>query len=246
MLNALIAATKATMETSITTVAVNIYDLGPIDRTVENRFIQTVLYPQGISDWEVVPQPVGRPVISKTGFIGNCSIYLTPDEPGYYHDPVRLILIVDYSRLALTASLWEEDCGLSELTSHYMHSRDLGSDGMQNCIKNSSATETKTENCENDLVTAFRDLLKGSGYTNIDGVLTIGENGGDQMMLAAVRRALEKEFDNGASVDLSLVKRFSPDLAFAGSRASAWAEWGVKDDLRKEKEWEANRLNLDL
>lgn len=171
---------------------------------------------------------------------------MTPDEPGYFHDPPQVILVVDYSRLALTASLFEESCGVAMLTDHHLHSRDLGFDGMQTCMNNnSSATETE-ETCKDSLVAALRTMLKGSGYAKIGGVLIIGENGDNQVMLDAVRLALTKEFENGATVDLELVKQYSPDAAFAGSRASAWAEWIVKEELRREKERESEWLNSDL
>jgi hypothetical protein len=66
----------------------------------------------------------------------------------------------------------------------------------------------------------------------IDAVLLGGERAHDESMIALLRQVLGEVYANGASVDLSLTRTFSPDLTFVGSRAAARAERGEKEHRR--------------
>lgn len=90
----------------------------------------------------------------------------------------------------------------------------------------SKATDKKS--CDTVIHTALaklvRDSLNVSGKTVLNVALVYGEGADDEHLTSVLRQAFENIFTNGGSIPLSRVKSFSPDLAFAGSRAMAVAD----------------------
>jgi hypothetical protein len=110
-----------------------------------------------------------------------------------------------------------------EMTSR-LNSIELGDDAMQSC----KWTATDETACDETFKSALRSASKDSSRDEceeIGPVLIFGESAGDDAMLAILREILGEQFPNGDSVDLSRVRDFSLDPAFAGSRSMAKAVW---------------------
>ena len=107
-----------------------------------------------------------------------------------------------------------------------LNSAELGFEGMRNCNGRENAGDVRT--CDEALKAALRGVSVDSSRDEKEGVgavLVFGESADDEALLIALREVLGEQFPNGDSVDLSRVRAFSPDPAFAGSRAMAKTVW---------------------
>lgn len=161
------------------------------------------------------------------GIQGNCSDpYTLPEDPLYYHDPEQLAFTIEYTRDSMTAGLWKEECGALEMV-HRWNSAQLGRNAMQTCRE----TVNNKAICEESFKSALRSVtndLSRDKNKEIDHVLVLGECADDDAMLTTLRQILEEQFPNVDSVNLSRVSSFSPDPAFAGSRAMARTAWTAR------------------
>jgi hypothetical protein len=225
ILKALVAAAESTLETSVKFAAVSAYDIGTIDHKVANDNVHTALSELGVDSYNRLDHVV-RQLAPVLGFQGNCSEpYTLPDDPSYHHDPEQLFFALEYARDSLTAGLWKEECGIMEMINR-LNSVELGHNGMQTCRKTAEDKMT----CEEAFKSALRSVSMDSSHgksEEIGGVLAFGECADDEAMLTALRQILGEQFPNGNSVDLSSVQEYSPDPAFAGSRAMAKNVWST-------------------
>jgi hypothetical protein len=223
ILEALVAAAEATLEMSIHHVAVSAYDVGSIDHQLAKDDVHAALSPLGV-DYQYRLGHVAQQLAPALGIQGNCSgPYTLPEDPAYHEDPEKLVFAIEYTRDSMTAGLWREECGVMDMT-HRWNSAQLGHNSMQTCRE----TAENATACEKGFKSALRSVTEDSRrgkHGEIDAVLIFGERADDDAMLLALRQVLQEQFSNGDSVDMSRVRDFSPDPAFAGSRSMAGAVW---------------------
>jgi len=232
IIQALVAAADSTLDKSIKSVAVSASDFSTIDHELALRDVQEALSEIHVFNWNRLDH-VARHVVSALDIQGRCSDpYVLPEDPSYYADPAQLILTVDFTRESLAAAFWDEECGVVSQR-RAIHDRELGYGALKECRK--TAKDPKT--CEKRFKSSLLELLgKPDSKETIGAVLISGEQAKDDSMLALLREALKERFSNGEEVDLSLVSEFAVDPAYAGSRATAWAEWGAKAMRHGEQE----------
>lgn len=225
ILTALVTAAEATLETSIKSVAVSAHDIGTIDHALAKHDVNTALNDLGVDSYNRLDHIV-RHLAPAIGIPGKCSEpYALPDDPSYHQDPEQIIVTVEFTRDSLTVGLWREECGVMEMINR-LNSAPLGYNAMWTCKGNA---QNKTA-CDEAFKSALRSVSADSSHEkneDIGAALAFGECANDEAMLVALRQVLEEQFLNGDSVDLSLVRGFSPDPAFAGSRAMARAVWAA-------------------
>jgi hypothetical protein len=225
VLKALIAAAESALGTNLNSAAVSAYDIGTINHQLAKDDVHAALAGLSVDSYDRLDHVV-RQLAPALGIRGKCSEpYTIPDDPLYRHDPEQVLITVEYTRDSLTAVLWKEECGTMEMTSR-LNSAELGYNAMQTCRETS---EDKTT-CEETFKAALRSVsadLSRYEHQGIASVLAIGECAGDEDMLTALRQVLEEQISNGGLVDFSRVREFSPDPAFAGSRAMAKAVWAA-------------------
>jgi len=226
MLKALVAAAESTLETNIKSVAVSAYDIGTIDHALANHNVHTALIELGVNSYNRLDHLV-RQLAPVLGIQENCSEpYTLPDDPSYHHDPEQNIITVEYTSDSLTVGLWKEECGVLEMTNR-LNSAELGHNAMQHCRE---TAEDKTS-CEENFKSALRNTSTDPGrdeQQEIGPVWAFGECADDEDMLNTLRQILGEQFLNGDSVDLYSVRDYSPDPAFAGSRAMAKTDWAAR------------------
>ena len=240
ILKKLVAAAESTLETSVNSVAVSAYDIGTIDHKLAKDDVHTALSDLGVDSYNRLDHVV-RQLAPALGLRGNCSEpYTLPDDPAYHHDPEQVFFAVEYTRDSLTAGLWREECGAMEMTSR-LNSDQLGHNAMQSCRE----TAQNKGACEEGFKAALRSVSTHSSREEngeIGAVLAFGECADDEAMLTTLRQVLGEQFPNrdSDSVDLSLVRGFSPDPAFAGSRAMARTAWAARGS--EHEVWHAEEL----
>lgn len=188
--------------------------------------IHTALSKLGVDGYDRLDH-IARQLAPALGIRGNCSDpYTLPEDPIYYHDPEQLAFIIEYTRDSMTAGLWKEECGVLEMV-HRWNSAQLGRNAMQTCRE----TVSNKAICEESFKSALRSVTNHSSRgknKEIDYVLVLGECADDGAMLITLRQILKEQFPNVDSVNLSRVSSFSPDPAFAGSRAMARTYWAAR------------------
>lgn len=223
ILKTLVTAAESALGTTINSAAVSAYDIGTFDYKLAKDDVHIALSDLGIDSYDHLDHVV-RQLAPALGIHGNCSEpYTLPDDPSYHHDPEQIVLAIEYARDSLTVGLWKEECGVMEMTNR-LNSAELGHNAMQTCRQTAENSTT----CEESLKSALRSVCTDSSSEEneeIDAVLVVGECASDEDMLIALRQVLEEQFPNGDPIDLSLVRAFSPDPTFAGSRAMARAVW---------------------
>jgi hypothetical protein len=237
ILKTLVTTAESALETTINSVAVSAYDLGAIDYESAKIDVQTALREIHVDGYHRLDH-VARQLALALGLQGKCSDpYILPGDPLYHHDPEQVLFTVEYTRDSLTAGLWREECGVMEMTNR-LNSVELGYDAMQTCKRTAMDKTT----CDQTFKSALRTVSEDSSRDEteeIGPVLILGERADDDAMLKSLREVLGKQFPNGDSVDLARVQGFSPDPAFAGSRAMAAAVWeahGSEDEGHHIKE----------
>jgi hypothetical protein len=238
ILEALVVASESALGTTIASAAVSAYDIGTIDHKSAKSDVHTALNNLGLNSYNRLEHVV-RQLAPVLGLQGNCSEpYTLPDDPAYHHNPEQLLFSIEYTRDSLTAGLWKEECGALEMISR-LNSVHFGHNAMQACRE----AEESRRTCDEELKAALRgvstDSSRGEHERELGAVLLFGESALDEATLVALRQVLEEQFANGDSVDWSSVQGFSRDLAFAGSRAMARADWAARgsehgDDYKKE------------
>jgi hypothetical protein len=225
ILKALIATAESTLDTTINSVAASAYDLGTINYESAKIDVQTALNELNIDSYDRLDH-VARQLAPALGIQGNCSDpYILPEDPAYYHDPEQILFTVEYSQDSLTAGLWREECGVMEMTNR-LNSIELGHNAMQTCKRTAPDKTTCDETFKSALRTVGEDSSRDEGE-EIGPVLIFGESADDDAMLNMLREVLGEQFLNGETVDLSRVRDFSLDPAFAGSRSMAAAVWAA-------------------
>ncbi|KAF2754862.1 hypothetical protein EJ05DRAFT_513779 [Pseudovirgaria hyperparasitica] len=237
IIQALVAAAGSTLDSSINSIAVSASDLKTINHEVALRDVQAALSKVRVFNWKRLDH-VAHQLVPALDLQGRCSDpYILPEDPRYHADPAQVILTLDYTRQSLAAAFWDEECGVLSQRSA-LHTPELGHDGLESCRRN----EKDVKVCNEGFKTALLQMLgKPDSNDTIGAVLVIGEYANDDGMLALLRSTLKERFSNGGSIDLALIRELATEAAYAGSRASAWAEWGAKSATRGEEEHVAAR-----
>nr|POF04157.1 hypothetical protein CFP56_21912 [Quercus suber] len=240
ILQALIVAAESMLEEHVHSVAVSAYDLLTIDHDLAQRDVQSALGSVQVNTWQRIEHVV-RQLVPALGIQGHCSgPYTLPEDLTYHADPEQLILSVEYTRLSLTAGLWEEECGdLSQRSG--VHANEFGHEARKACRRTSSSAS-----CDEAFKAALRDVVRSqrtmdSSDQKIGAVLMMGEQANDNGMMTLLRQVLKEQFSNGDSADLSLVQELAVDPAYVGSRVLALAEWEAKSILREKRQYSATK-----
>jgi hypothetical protein len=253
ILHVLVGAAAALLERPVDSVYVSIHGL---DRNRWDRFeadVQSALDSIHVHSWD----RLGRILPEQDwalGLGGRCSYYDLPHEPGYVQDPAKIILGVEYTRQSLTASLWEEECRIYSRLQAGPFASGPGSDAREACLNRNPSNDSDGQAyCDDLFKSELRNLLRnssrGTGNGNIsaiDLVFLTGERANDESMKSLLSQVLEELYTQGGSLDLSLMQKFSPDPAFAGSRSAAYAERGAKLAKRAREAGDPRDIPSDL
>lgn len=164
-------------------------------------------------------------------FNGMMAGYLLAPAADARSDCRRQILTVENTRMALIATLWEDDCGMYDYWRN-LYSFDLGRDSLQACFAQGR------DDCDGQLRSALQDITRspwrhpyGVSYpVVIEAVVMLGEAGADARMHAVLREVLK---DQAGGSDLAAQEhKAGADLAFAASLGAAtyassidWFQW---------------------
>ncbi|KAL8826791.1 MAG: hypothetical protein Q9170_007271 [Blastenia crenularia] len=128
--------------------------------------------------------PLSRPY--QAGILAAHAYGLIGDFDGTCSDE-QLILTVDYSRAALTASLIYDDCGITEIDGRILHDINFGADALSN----------SSEQVRAEMVLALRSLTtlplhhcNGEGVTEISALVFTGESAGNTELQDILKEAL--------------------------------------------------------
>jgi hypothetical protein len=233
MLESLVHAAETALDTHIPSAMVSVHHLQ--DLQAASTHVQTALGEMGVNSWRG-PRRVVHHLMPALRLEGPCH---DPDDLDNSRSHPQHILAIDHTRQSMTAVMWGEECGdywrLSTVSSS-----DYGHDAITAC-RSSSSTEDSSS-CDVPLQAAFRRLVRAATNRarrpSLGAVLVFGEKADDEKLLSVLGKALEDDFANGASMQLTGVQDFSPDLAFVASRAAAMSDLQARDWQRKMKEEE--------
>lgn len=224
MLEALVAAVEAALETRVESVSVAAHDLANVDA----RDVALALSRIGV---ESSHSPMmTREVIART--LGSKNTWLPP------HPYILLqhFISVEYTRTSLTVFLLEESGGNVTVLGK-VSSGKLGYDDMQACQATELSNTTSTI-CYAAQKAALRQMCKDTnqfnaldpdfgveGQLDLSAIFLFGENACDQDLDTVLRDVLEVVWADGERDDLArVIEDLSPEPAFAGSRAMALAD----------------------
>ena len=145
--------------------------------------------------------PAGKYAARANGIGGQCNYDPYDDHPTW-DDPEQLILTVDYSRAAITAILWFEECTVYE-NRRFLHEPSLGTDAL---FLNGSQT-TGPDTARAQLADALREITRlplatgnGAGLTVISQLVMMGESADDPRLHDALVQVLRDEHSHGDPV----------------------------------------------
>lgn len=243
MLRALVASAETTLEHRIDFVMASAINFQIINHAEMSQEVREYLAGLKVSSWDRLPHSVPYLVDAVTT-LGNCSDpYTLPEDPAFYEDPAQEILFLEYTRHALVAGFWEEECGVASMEDGFVK-QDLGQSALASCRSDAM----RSAECDEHFKSAIRTLVKGKRKDSrdepgLDAVLITGELANDQVMRDLVRQVLRGCFPDGESINMSLVQAFAPDPAFALSRAMALGELRAKELKEEERQHD---LKLEL
>jgi len=227
MLKALFAAASTALEADVRSAVVAAYAMG--DRDSGQGYLKSASDELGVTAYGRLFRAIEElvPSLHLEGKCDNQELY--SNDP-WRHVEEKRFLTVEYTRSSMTAAILYQECDYYEMLSR-VRSHEFGFDAVEVCR---SAAENK-KSCNDVLQTALRKMVKDSTISGkkqkLDAVLVFGEKASDDSFAAVLRKALDDNFSNGASTSPVSMQDFSPDLAFAGSRAMAVFEL-------KNKEWQ--------
>jgi len=226
MLKALVHAFEAALEMDIHSAMISAHGLEDLESAYPH--VQATFGEMGVESW-IGPRRVVRYLMSALQLEGPCG---DPDDFGDALGRPQHILAIEYTRKAMTAVMWGEECSdywwLSAVSS-----AGYGRDAISACrSKNDDG-----DHCNVDMKAAFRKLVRTATIRakspSLGTVLVFGERADDENLRLVLRQSLEDDFKNGASIVPARLQDFSPDLAFAGSRAMAMFEVEHKEWRRE-------------
>ena len=144
-----------------------------------------------------------------------------PNTPGAHMDPAQLVLTLDYSRAALTMSVWAEECAVYE-ERRTLNEPNLGASALATCQQNRGEQE-----CQSLLADQIRDFVqkpsdKGDPR-DIGSLVLLGESTKDQRLEAALKQVLGDQYTRWLATSAARSKPVDP--AFAASDEVADASW---------------------
>lgn len=227
LLKALFTAAEAALETDIHSAVVAAYAMG--DRYSGQQYLKSASDELGVMTNGRIFRAIEElvPALHLEGKCENPDLY--SDDPEYRVEGKRF-LTIEYTRSSMTATIYYQECDYYEMLSR-VRSSEFGFDAVEACR---SAAEANGS-CNADLQAALRKMVKESSTSGrrhkLDALLVFGEKALDGNFAAILRKVLDNSFSNGASISPVSMQDFSPDLAFAGSRAMAMFEL-------RHKEWQ--------
>jgi hypothetical protein len=238
MLKALLSAAEATLATKVYSAMVATHAIDSVDAVnthMRSAFDEMSTTGYG-RDFRVVDSLV--PALRLEGV---CNDTLYPSDPERY--VVKLTFLgIEYTRGSLNAAMFYQECGDYEMLSRVSSSK-VGYDTVSAC----RSTAQNITACNDPLETALRRVIRDAGSYNtrkspeLDEIFVFGEKAEDENMLAVLDQVLRDWTANGASLNMSRVRGFSPDPAFAGTRAMAFAELEHKEYQQERAEEERTR-----
>ena len=156
-------------------------------------------------------------------------------QPGRWpigHDArPQLVLTVDYSRAALTATLYHEEDTLFDILRTY-HNESLGASASRKCEETPDSGD-----CSVDLAHAIEEVIKlPAGYSEVDlyteqvALLLPDEEGNDPGLLGALTDALGESVVAEALDKSHGIESRRVDPAFAAARGTAKVSWEMQND----------------
>ena len=194
--------------------------------------VQAPFGEMGVESW-FGPGRVVHYLMSALQLEGPCG---DPDDFGDALGRPQHILAIEYTRKAMTAVMWGEECADYWWLSSFS-SGDYGHDAITACKSNNEDMNQCDVNLQVALRKLVRAAIKRAMSPSLGVVLVFREKADDEDFLLVLRQSLEDNFANRASIVPARVGDFSPDLAFAGSRAMAMFELEHREwrrDLAKE------------
>jgi hypothetical protein len=238
ILRALLSAAEATLETEVLSTMVATHAIDSVDavRThMHSAFNEMDATSYG-RHLRVVDNLV--PALRLEG-VWNDTLY--PSDPKRYVVD-QVFLGIEYTRDSLNAAMFYQECGDYEMLSRASSSK-VGCDAISAC----RSTADNSTACNDALETAQRRVIRDAGSYNtrkkpeLDEIFVFGEKAEDEKMLGVLDQVLRDWTTNGAEVNMSRLRGFSPDPAFAGARAIAFVELEHKEYQREHAEEERTR-----
>lgn len=220
MLKALFNAADATLETNVRSAVVAAYAMG--DRDSGQEYLDSASSELGVNTYGRLFPAVEQlvPALNLEGECQNPDLY--PGDPEYRVEE-KLFLTIEYTRSSMTAAILFQECDYFEILPR-VRAKDVGYDAMEAC-RNAAGDN---ESCDTMLQNALRKMVRDSSTSGrkqqLGAVLVFGDKALDSNFATALRKALDDNFSNGASITPASMHDFSPDPAFAGSRAMAMFE----------------------
>jgi hypothetical protein len=238
MLEAILSAAEATLETGVRSTMVATH-------AIENVDVFRILTLAAFDEMEATSYDrhfrVVDNLVPAMQFEGVCNDTMYTNDPERYVVD-QLFLGIEHTRGSLNAAMFYQECGDYEMLSRVSSNR-FGYDAISAC----KSTAVNTTACNDALETALRRVIRDAGSYNtrkkpeLDEIFVFGEKAEDENMLAVLDEVLRDWTSNGALLNMSRVRDFSPDPAFAGARAMAFAELEHKDYERELAEEERAR-----
>jgi len=229
MLKALFTAAEATLETNVRSTVVAAYAMG--DRDTGQAHLNSASSELGVSTYGRIFRAVEQlvPALNLEGECHNPDLY--PGDPEYRVEE-KLFLTIEYTRTSMTAAILFQECDYFEILAR-IRAKDVGYDAMEACRNAAGDNESCDAMLQNALRKMVRDSSTSGRKQQLGAVLVFGDKALDGNFATALRKALDDNFSNGASITPASMHDFSPDLAFAGSRAMAMFELENKEWRRE-------------
>jgi hypothetical protein len=246
MLEALISAAESALETKVNSVATTTYNCKTPDWSLMKRFVGSALSSMKVDSHDFLAHSakVALPGLGLGGDL--CEYEIHPPFTPYTEERA---LVVEFTRVSLSASLWTNGCTLIDCEA-CTQSNTLNHDALEISQNSGNETSTFAEDfksalnllCgslyetpswmkEPSMIAEFERTHKNRKY-RVDAVLLMGESADNEKMQDLLREVVVEHFSNGASVDFLRTRDISTDPAFVVSRAAAFEEGGIKEYLQ--------------
>lgn len=229
MLKALFAAAEVGLETDVRSAVVAAYAMG--DRDIGQAHLNSASSELGVNTYGRIFRAIEQlvPALNLEGECHNPDLY--PGDPEHRVEE-KLFLTIEYTRSSMTVAILFQRCDYFEILSR-VRAKDVGYDAMEACRNAAGDNEICDAMLQNALRKMVRDSSTSGRKQRLGAVLVFGDKALDGNFATALRKALDDDFSNGASITPASINDFSPNLAFAGSRAMAMFELQNKEWRRE-------------
>lgn len=229
MLSALKTASESYLEASLSTVAVitpfrvsDVY-LDALHSACSSLFLKRAMS---------TPPEAGVFAALARGIGGQC------DEDHGKYDPEQFVLTIDYSRAALTAIIFKEECNIFE-SWRAVHNMSLGTDNLSKVYDMPGSKSSREE-----LADTFRELTSlpssgggdGASLKHIRHLALVGESANDKRLHDALKEVLLEQYHELCAASNDKCHSSVSNPLFAASRGAALYRWSQIEQANGQKD----------